>query len=142
MSIICPLGWDRVNWSAKIWGCHGTTGTPRDDRPDKYLLIIVWWIWIIFHGFNGQKYFVKHHTKTAHANTGCLSAKWQVKTMNVVGLSFIFNCSWWSTIYIYYQSLKKNWWFLRHLQLNLQTSSVLLLWIQATNHQMEIFTSN
>ena len=21
-------GWDRVNWSAKIWGCHGTPGTP------------------------------------------------------------------------------------------------------------------
>ena len=22
-----------VNWSAKIWGCHDTPGTPRDDRP-------------------------------------------------------------------------------------------------------------
>ena len=28
-----PPGWDRVNWSAKIWGCHGTPGIPRDDRP-------------------------------------------------------------------------------------------------------------
>jgi hypothetical protein len=32
--IICPLGWDRVNWSAKIWWFHGTRGTPGDDRPD------------------------------------------------------------------------------------------------------------
>ena len=30
VGIICPSGWDRVNWSAKIWGCHGT---PRDDTP-------------------------------------------------------------------------------------------------------------
>ena len=36
LGIICPLGWDRVNWSAKIWGCHGTPGTPRDDTPEKY----------------------------------------------------------------------------------------------------------
>ena len=26
-------GWNRVNWSAKIWVCHGTPGTPRDDTP-------------------------------------------------------------------------------------------------------------
>ena len=23
VGIICPPGWDRVNWSAKIWGYHG-----------------------------------------------------------------------------------------------------------------------
>ena len=28
-----PPGWNRVNWSFKIWVCHGTPGTPRDDRP-------------------------------------------------------------------------------------------------------------
>ena len=28
-----PLGLDRVNYSAKIWGCHGTPSTPRDDTP-------------------------------------------------------------------------------------------------------------
>ena len=33
MGKICPPGWHRVNWSAKIWVCHGTPGTPRDDRP-------------------------------------------------------------------------------------------------------------
>ena len=27
-------GWDRDNRSAKIWLCHGTPGTPRDDRPE------------------------------------------------------------------------------------------------------------
>ena len=31
--IICPHGLDRVNFSAKIWGYHGTPGIPRDDRP-------------------------------------------------------------------------------------------------------------
>ena len=34
VGLICPHpGWDRVNWFAKIWGCHGTPGTPGDDRP-------------------------------------------------------------------------------------------------------------
>ena len=33
VGIICLPGWDRVNWSAKIWVCHGTPGTPRDDTP-------------------------------------------------------------------------------------------------------------
>ena len=38
--IICPLGWDRFNWSFKIWRCHGTPGTPRDDRP-----VTEWHFW-------------------------------------------------------------------------------------------------
>ena len=29
-----PPSWDRVNWSAEIWECHDTPGTPRDDTPD------------------------------------------------------------------------------------------------------------
>ena len=33
MGIICPPGWIRVNCYDKIWVCHGTPGTPRDDRP-------------------------------------------------------------------------------------------------------------
>ena len=28
IGIICPPGWNRVNWFAKIWVCHGTPGTP------------------------------------------------------------------------------------------------------------------
>ena len=37
MGIICPPppGWDRVNWSAKIWGCHGNPDTPRDNTPGQ-----------------------------------------------------------------------------------------------------------
>ena len=31
-----PPVWNRVSWSAKIWVCHGTPGTPRDDRPEMY----------------------------------------------------------------------------------------------------------
>jgi hypothetical protein len=31
--IICPPGWERVNWSANNWGCHGTPRTPREDTP-------------------------------------------------------------------------------------------------------------
>ena len=33
---LSPHSWDRVNWSAKIWGCHGTPDTPRDDTPDVW----------------------------------------------------------------------------------------------------------
>ena len=33
LGIICPPEWDRVNWSAKFWGCHGNPDTPGDDRP-------------------------------------------------------------------------------------------------------------
>ena len=36
-----PPGWNRVNWSVKIWVCHGTPGTPRDDRPVKFMVIII-----------------------------------------------------------------------------------------------------
>ena len=28
-----PPGWDRVHWSAKIFGCHGNPDTPGDNRP-------------------------------------------------------------------------------------------------------------
>ena len=28
-----PLGWDKVNWSAKIWGCPGNPGTHCSYRP-------------------------------------------------------------------------------------------------------------
>ena len=27
-----PLGWDRINWSAKIWGCHGWH--PRNNTSE------------------------------------------------------------------------------------------------------------
>ena len=39
VSIICPSSWDRVNWSAKIWECHGT---PRDDTPEFNIHIGNW----------------------------------------------------------------------------------------------------
>ena len=29
-----PPGRDRVKWSPKIWGCHGTSGIPRDNTPN------------------------------------------------------------------------------------------------------------
>ena len=60
------LGWDRVNWSAKIWRCHGNPSTPGDDTPglswqpgltlkdcinskDKYESIL--WIYTILEDF-------------------------------------------------------------------------------------------
>ena len=33
VGIMCPPGWDRVNWSTKILGCHSVPGTPRDETP-------------------------------------------------------------------------------------------------------------
>ena len=38
LGIIGPPDWNRANWSAKIWGCHGTPGTPRDDTPEVYIV--------------------------------------------------------------------------------------------------------
>jgi hypothetical protein len=32
---VAPSGWYRVIWSAKIWECHGTSVTPRNDRPGE-----------------------------------------------------------------------------------------------------------
>ena len=38
-----PPSWDRVNWSAKIWGYHGTPGTPRDNRSGvSYYVLLVY----------------------------------------------------------------------------------------------------
>ena len=34
--ITCSPGWDRVNWSDKIGGYHGTLGTPRLRQPCSY----------------------------------------------------------------------------------------------------------
>ena len=41
MGIICSPLVEIGNWSAKIWVCHGTPGTPRDDRPAVYTMIII-----------------------------------------------------------------------------------------------------
>ena len=35
VGIICPLGWDRVNWSAKIWGGGAAPPLPRFRHPCK-----------------------------------------------------------------------------------------------------------
>ena len=38
VGIICPPGWDEINTSVKIWGCHGTPGSDRPaSRKHNYI---------------------------------------------------------------------------------------------------------
>ena len=43
MGIICPPAWDRINWFAKIWGCHGRHPRHLQGRHPCGLALIYCW---------------------------------------------------------------------------------------------------